>query len=223
MDPSFRFPPEQLRALAELSRAGMTTLYLAGGTAVAAHLHHRVSNDLDLFSFEPEADLDALTQAVLSHLSPSQVVSQSVAATSIRAGALAVDIVRYPYPLLEPPSELLSNFPTAGLLDLAAMKMAAIARRGLRRDFWDLFEIATRSDVDLVAACHGYRKRYGVAQADLYHVLLSLTFFADAESEQVMPRGLTVTKWTTIKDFFREHAPPLIKKLARQTQGEKER
>ena len=44
-------PPPQLRALDQLkSVRGIDRFYLAGGAAIAVHLHHHgVSNDLDLF------------------------------------------------------------------------------------------------------------------------------------------------------------------------------
>jgi hypothetical protein len=66
----------------------------------------------------------------------------------------------------------------AGKLDLAAMKLAAIARRGIRRDFWDLFAIV-QSGLSLRECARGYVEKYGVGEADLYHVLRSLTYFED--------------------------------------------
>jgi len=43
-------PPPQLRALDRLkSVRGIDRFYLAGGAAIAVHLHHGVSNDLDVF------------------------------------------------------------------------------------------------------------------------------------------------------------------------------
>jgi hypothetical protein len=51
----------QARALARLSEAHvLDDVYLAGGVAVAIHLRHRQSVDLDLFSRDPDLDFDAL-------------------------------------------------------------------------------------------------------------------------------------------------------------------
>lgn len=47
------------------------------------------------------------------------------------------------------------------------MKLAAIARRGVRRDHWDLYEILTRTRLTLHAVCSDYMHRFGVAEADL--------------------------------------------------------
>lgn len=53
------------------------------------------------------------------------------------AAGVPVDVVRYRYPLLEP-TDVFASVHVAGLRDLAAMKLGAVARRGIRRDFWDL-------------------------------------------------------------------------------------
>src|SRR5437899_2779036 len=104
-----RLETEQDRALGALKKALPDAgFYLAGGTAVAWYLGHRVSHDLDLFSLEERADFSRLPQRL-----------------------------RRALPSVEGPH----RFPIASLRDLAAMKLAAIASRGLRRDFWDLYEI----------------------------------------------------------------------------------
>ena len=203
--------PEQQRALAKLSRApGIGQLYLAGGTAVAAHLGHRVSVDLDLFSRDAQVDLDPIGQALLAQFDSGEVVAQTDATLVIRAGDLAIDVVRYPYPPLDEPAPGPQGFPTAGLRDLATMKLSAIARRGIRRDFWDLHEIATKTAVSLKRALDAYPKRFGVQEADLYHVIRSLTYFGDADDEPVYPRGLTQAHWEEIKRYFRSAASSVI-------------
>lgn len=52
-------PPETARAWSELAPLLPPGAYLAGGTGLAAHIHHRASRDLDLF-FHQTVDLDAL-------------------------------------------------------------------------------------------------------------------------------------------------------------------
>ncbi len=199
--------PEQLRALGRLKRIeGIARFYLAGGTAIAFHLDHRRSVDLDLFgpgraSFAPFQRLAAKDPA---HV---QVVRVGEATLQLEVGGVPTDVVRYPYPLLERPVVGPSGFRTAGLLDLATNKLAAIARRGLRRDFWDLYEIA-RAGVTLDRACEAYVARFGVAESDLYHVHRGLLWFDDAE--KVMPVGLTTKRWTTIRRYFEREVPRLV-------------
>ena len=90
------------------------------------------------------------------------------------------------------------------------VKLAAISRRGLRRDFWDLFE-ALGTGLTLRECGDAYLQRFGVREADLYHVLRALTYFDDAEKDPIFPRGLDTVKWDAIKAFFRREAPKLVR------------
>jgi len=87
------------------------------------------------------------------------------------------------------------------------MKLSAIAKRGIKRDFWDLHEIVSNSDLDLDQAFDAYLEKFGVRESDLYHVLRSLTYFDDADAEQVFPSGLTLVRWELIKTYFLQNAP----------------
>lgn len=202
---------DQRRALARLKGvAGLRGFYLAGGVGVAFHLRHRQSRDLDLFSATGHADLETVSEE-LAAFPDLAVVSTTDAALKVRLGEVAIDIVRYPYPPLEKPSAGPEGFPVATLLDLAAMKLAAIASRGIRRDFWDLHEILTQSSITLNRALDAYVSRFGVKKADLYHVLRALTYFDDAENEP-LPKGLTANHWRTITAYFSQQAPKALRK-----------
>lgn len=209
---------EQRRALDRLIAARPDpAVYLAGGCAVAVHLGHRRSRDLDLFSF---AELSFEPYRALTTSPDVAILGETDAALSLRVGDVPVDIVRYPYPLVDPPIAGPGGAPTAGLRDLAAMKLAAIAKRGLRRDFspvsagsaaniWDLWAIAN-AGVTLVESGEVYKRRFGRSQADLYHVWRALTFFDDAEREPVFPEGLSARRWSTIRRFFEDAARELL-------------
>lgn len=201
---------EQRRALGRLKTVpGIEGFYLAGGTAVAVHLRHRRSLDLDLFSMSANVDLGRLSEAARVAVPDLQVISMTDAALRVRVGDIPVDIVRYPYGLLDAPTPGPEAFPTAGIRDLAAMKLAAIARRGLRRGFWDLCALA-EGGLPLREAAAAYIAKFGVSEADLYHVLRSLTYFQDADKDPVYPRGLTAAKWERMKLFFLTQAPDLL-------------
>jgi hypothetical protein len=201
---------EQLRTLDRLRDLPVLKgFYLAGGTAVAHHLRHRRSLDLDLFSANPNAKLDTVRAALRTAIASFEVISRTDATLRTRIGRTAVDIVRYPYPPLERPVPGPSGFLVAGLRDLAAMKLAAIAGRGIRRDFWDLHEILG-AGLSLADAAHAYLARFGKAEADLYHVMRALTYFADAEGERRYPAGLTAAHWRDVTTYFRGEAPKLL-------------
>jgi hypothetical protein len=174
--------------------------YLAGGTAVALHLGHRKSADLDWF-----------TEAAVGD--PMRLVAR------LRDGGLAIDDVRiargtvhgtvegvrvslieYRYPLLSAASVLEgSGAPLAALDDLAPMKLSAIAARGTRRDFVDVHALARRFR-PLPGLLDLYRRKYGVE--DTTHVLYALVYFDDAEPEQ-MPEMLHGLDWEGVKADLR--------------------
>jgi hypothetical protein len=186
----------------------MGAFYLAGGTAMGVHLGHRASVDLDFFSRTPTADLDAIKEAVRGCFDRVEVVTATDAALHLLCDGLPIDFVRYPYPPLEAPREAF-GVELAGLRDLAVMKLAAISRRGLRRDFWDL-HAALHAGLTLRECGKDYVCRFGIREADLYHVLRGLTYFDDAEKDAVFPRGLDNKLWKAIKEFFRAEAPKLV-------------
>jgi hypothetical protein len=201
----------QRRTLDRLSHLPLRGFYLADGTAIAAHLGHRRSLDIDLFSASARTSLEAPRRAIVEGFEGTAVVEASDAAIRLLCDGAPLDLVRYPYPLLQRPVRGPGDFPTARLLDLAVMKLSAIARRGIRRDFWDLYEITTRGGITLRAATRGYVRRYGVAEADLYAVLRSLTYFGDAEAELTWPAGLRPRAWARIREYFVAAAPALLR------------
>ena len=92
------------------------------------------------------------------------------------------------------------------------MKLAAAARRGIRRDFWDLHEMLTRGALSLDKALQSYVRRFTVRQSDVYHVLRSLTYFEDAEADPLLPTGLSEENWAHIKEWFTTSVPQLLKR-----------
>jgi len=201
---------EQDRALDRLSRVPeLQRYYLAGGTAVAWHLHHRRSRDLDLFSLEPDVDLERLRERLATTVAGIEVVAITDASLRLRVEAAAVDIVRYPYRPLVPPAPGPRGFLVAAPRDLAAMKLATIASRGLRRDFWDLHAIVATL-VPLPEAVGAYLQRFGLTQPDVYHLARALVYFVDAERDAVFPAGLSAEHWEEIKAWFRAQAPAIV-------------
>ncbi|MSP60848.1 MAG: hypothetical protein EXR72_10995 [Myxococcales bacterium] len=203
---------EQDRALDLLKRVPAVAegFYLAGGSALAWHLRHRRSNDLDFFSLTPSVGLEGVRRGLAHGIPAAVALSSSDVAMKVRLGDTMVDFVSYPYPPLDAPRVGPRGFPVAGVRDLAAMKVATIASRGLRRDFWDLFAILDGPRMTLQDAVESYRARFGLTEAASYHVMRALTFFEDAERDPLWPQGLTSRKWASIKRFFTSSAPLLL-------------
>jgi hypothetical protein len=201
--------PEQLRALDRLTELpGIERFYLAGASGIAWHLNHRRSFDLDLFTRSPRTSIGKMEE-MSARRAGIQLVSSTDVMVALKVGSVPVDLVRYPYPLLEDPIPGPRGFPVAQRLDLAAMKLAAIARRGIKRDFWDLYELAG-SGITLPDAARAYARRFGRAHSDLYFVQRALVWFADAEADPVPVRGLSPTLWNRIKAYFLKESPRLL-------------
>ena len=193
--------------LAALGRSGiLRDAYLAGGTAAALQLGHRVSVDFDFFTareFDPKAFSARLSK--LGSLSVEQADHGTV--LGIFQG-VKFSLFSYKYPLLFPVLNY-SALRVADIRDIAAMKMDAIASRGAKRDFVDLYFICGTgyavSDI-----LKFYQKKYGkAASANRIHIQKSLVFFNDAEPDK-MPKMLKDAKWDEIKKYFERE----IKKLA---------
>jgi hypothetical protein len=127
----------------------------------------------------------------------------------VRFGLDVPERVSAAYPPLEAPRPGPHGVLIAGRKDLATMKLAVIAGRGLRRDFWELYEIV-RSGLPIEDAAAAYLARFGLHESDLYHLARALTYFVDAEAAPAFPAGLSAEKWGQIKTFFKEQAPHLL-------------
>ena len=183
-----------------------TDFYLAGGTALALLEGHRMSVDLDVFSpsFENPEELLALVEkaypkAVTTHMSPRTLY--------VRISETIVSFFGYSYPLisplLRPEPELL---PFASRDDIAAMKLAAIASRGSRKDFIDLWWLV--DNYWPLGDCLGFfREKFEMR--DVGHVVKSLVFFDDADREPPL-RLLADIDWTHVKDDFRRWTNDLV-------------
>ena len=199
--------PEQRRTLARLKPLlDKHRLYLAGGGAVSHYARHRLSLDIDLFSLEPSINLAAFRDEAVATVDGATTLGLTDATLRLEISGAAVDVVSYPYAPLELPEPGPEGVLIAGRLDLAAMKIAAVSQRGIRRDFWDLYELLHHG-VTLAASLDGYARRYEASHSDLYHVLRALTYFEDAERDGVMPRALTAQHWRRIRDFFEAEVP----------------
>jgi len=200
--------PGQQTLLERLSTVPtVRTFYLAGGTALALQLGHRRSVDFDFFRpqhFEPG---DLLPQ--LGALGTVVARRAEVDTLTVDIDGVSTSFFAYTPPLLKPlvPSPWSVNL--AGIADIAAMKVSAVAGRGSRRDFVDLYCICAHA-MPLADVLALFAEKFRGVPYERYHVLKSLTFFDDAEAEP-MPTMLQPASWDEIKQFFLTEAPALLR------------
>jgi Nucleotidyl transferase AbiEii toxin, Type IV TA system len=172
-------------------RAGF---YLAGGTAVALRFGHRRSEDFDWFApalSRPDGLLSDLQAEGLS-LQETQIEAGTVIS---RIEGVKISFFEYRYPLLDS----LGQWPeyetdVASVRDLAAMKLLAVAQRGSRKDFIDMYELLQNGGV-LRRMLEDFVEKF---KADSVSALRGLTYFDDAEKEP-MPEMLNTVEWLTMK------------------------
>jgi hypothetical protein len=199
-------PPQGQGALELLSSAGiLQDFYLAGGTALALHLGHRLSEDLDFFSPSPVDTL--MLKQRLDELDDFQLLGERWGTLHGIFRGTKVSFLYYRYPLLFPLAKF-RGCPVASPEDIAPMKIEAIASRGSRKDFYDLYFIA-REIADVRQCLEFYKRKFAGTSFNLYHVLKSLTYFADAERE-IEPVLLRRVSWNQVKEYFEEVVPPLL-------------
>ncbi len=193
-----------LRSLSQ-TLAG-TDFYVAGGTALALLEGHRVSADIDLFSASFEHPDELLATIEREHPT-AQVALVAPRTLYLRIDDTVVSFFGYRYPLvapqLRPEADLLSF---ASREDIAAMKLAAIASRGSRKDFIDLWWIVKRHWT-LGECLDFFRTKF--ATRDIGHVVRSLVFFDDADGEPPL-RLLDAIDWDTVKRDLRARVTALM-------------
>ena len=109
---------------------------LVGGTALALQIGHRKSVDLDLFTldhFEP----DVLLSALLPTYTPTLLQKSSLSLVCTIEG-IKVDFIHFRYPFIRP-VRVEDGLRLLTIEDIAPMKLDAIAGRGSKKDFYDMF------------------------------------------------------------------------------------
>ena len=185
--------------------------YLAGGTAVAVYLNHRVSIDIDLFT-----EKDFYSGPIVSFIGQNHTIEVTNVAERDTLIAIVDDIklslFKYPYPLVKPlvPNNVY-GIHLASPEDIAAMKVVAIAQRGIAKDFVDLRALMLADEIslhDLMAMVQG---KYRVSEEYHYQIKRSLVYFDDAVNSlgevTIIENGervrLDKKEWIRVEEFFK--------------------
>lgn len=179
---------------------------LAGGTGLAFRIGHRVSEDLDFFRSD-DMDVRCLHD-VLARRGHYETLQESDRTLTVLMSDTKMSFfnVRDPFLFEATPYRF---FAVADSRDIALMKLAAVSGRGSRKDFADLFFILQNSPPSLGDYFRLLPRKYDPRRLNTYHILKSLTFFDDAETEP-MPRMLVPFDWSDCKAFFVREARAIV-------------
>lgn len=180
--------------------------YLAGGTALALQLGHRLSVDLDFFS-STQSDVPALANVLhhaLKGFSPT-LSDTSWGNLVFLANDVRIGFYGYGYALIRPLLQT-GDLRLASMEDIALMKMDALLARASRKDFHDLYAICQR--ISLRELLDLAPEKYPDVRDFEVQVVKHMTYFDRAETETPVPL-LEPVEWTKVKEWFRTQAKSL--------------
>lgn len=181
--------------------------YLAGGTACALQIGHRISVDLDFFT-PKEFNAKKLIRS-LEKTGDFKLDRQSWGTILGEFEKVKFSIFVYKYPVLFP-FKSLSGIDILDLRDIAAMKIDAIGTRGIKRDFIDLYFICLKG-MSLTEILSFYDRKFGTLASNIVHIKKSLVYFADAEATD-MPKMLKLCKWEEVKAYFENEIRKMVQR-----------
>jgi len=184
------------------------SMTLFGGTAIAVHLHHRVSRDLDFFFDDPTFDLDAL-KAQLESLRPTAVTYQDKKTLNALFGETKIQFLSSTGQRDIQPATNIEGIQVAGLRDLAATKMKVVADRGELRDYFDIMVIEQRTSITTESALLDYEFRYNDTNPNnVIGIVRGLGYLGDVIDDP----GLPVTR-DSIETYWQSRQIGIIESL----------
>jgi hypothetical protein len=196
---------KKLMALPELQ-----DFFLVGGTALALQIGHRISLDIDLFT-QQDFDAQKLFLKLDNQFSISDLTEESntlnfnITYPEKSNEIVKIDLIKYPYPLIKPILNV-ENIRLLSVEDIIPMKLSAVAGRGSKKDFYDIFYFLKTYSFDQMFKL--FEKKF--PNTNKFHVIKSLTYFDDAEIE---PNPQTIEKiiWNEIKNTIVNEINKMIK------------
>ena len=108
--------------------------------------------------------------------------------------SVKVDFIRFRYPFIRPIVDI-DGIRILSVEDIAPMKLDAVAGRGKKKDFYDLYFLLKTFTLKQLLELYSEKYKH---QSD-FHVIRSLSYFEDADSDPdpiVFQKDLT---WETVK------------------------
>lgn len=183
----------------------LNNYYMAGGTALSLQLNLRESFDFD-FCVPDMFNSDVLISELKS-IGNIEVKQNQKGTVDVLLDGVQVSFFFYPNNLLDDTvnNNEIPDLKMASILDIAAMKIAAIGGRGAKKDFFDLYNIMKKCNIDTEKLASAVIKKFGT-NVNYVNMIMGLSYFEDAESEE-LPRTFVEYDWNTIKQFFIDIQP----------------
>lgn len=174
--------------------------YMIGGTALSIQLGLRESYDFDFCV--PEQFNNEILLEELRNLGELEVKQNQKGTCDVILNGVQISFFYYPNKVVKEfvTSDEIPNLKLASVLDIAVMKIVAIAGRGAKKDFFDLYNILTKSDIMLLELANALMQKCGDS-INYANVIMGLSYFEDAENE-ILPKTFVDYDWNKIKLYF---------------------
>lgn len=192
-------PPQTKLLLQKLKPKNLPkNSYLGGGIAVALHLGHRRSLDLDFFT--PSQFMESQWEQKLKQELGFKLIKRDWQTLIGTASDVKISLFGYKYKLIGKTMKLY-QIKVASLADLSAMKLDTIIGRGTKRDLIDVYFLAQKFGFDKLFEY--YDKKYKNFKEREIMIKKALVYFDDAETDE-MPDMLVDTDWEKIKGWLND-------------------
>ena len=193
--------PDTLRLLKKLMRLEVLKDFsLVGGTGLSLRFGHRKSVDLDLFSTKQFDNLVLLEELRKEGISFQETFSSSKLGIFGFIEGIKVDLVRHHYFSLIDEIQEVDGIRIFSEKDIIAMKISAVLRRAVKKDFWDIAELLKHYSLENFISF--YETKYPNEQV-LISIPRAITYFEDAENSPE-PYCMQKLSWEDVKQTIRE-------------------
>ena len=184
--------PKLLELLKKIMASSVFEAFnLVGGTSLALQIGHRFSVDIDMFGNSQIDEIEFIQE--LSNFGSVVILKKSKNIIIFSVDGIKVDFVNYKYPLLDKLT-IIDGIRMVSVKDISAMKLNAIAGRGSKKDFIDLYFLLNEFSLEDILSF--YEKKY--KDGSVFMVQKSLTYFEDADAQQ-QPKMFKDFNWEICK------------------------
>lgn len=186
--------------------------YLADGTALAVHLKHRESRDLDFFitgAIAPSELEEHLHR--LGRFAATLITSDTLNGVFEEAKVQFLDATSQR--VLEP-FQHVGGLKIAGLGDLLATKLKVIGDRGELRDYFDVWRLEVDAHRSVEEGLELFVQRYAPKTPDaaIAHIVRALGYLDDVADDPFLP-----VDRKTLTRYWQQRQPELIRHLGYAT------
>lgn len=187
----------------------LETYYLVGGTALALHLGHRKSVDLDFFG-KTRIDYDEIihecsqfgtVEAPQQHIGDA---NQSRKLIQFNLNKVKIDLLQYNEVLIKPLIKI-ESLRLAAVEDIAAMKIRAIEDRTAKKDYYDLYALL---DIFSLEEILEFAKQKYNSKSPVF--ALECILDIDQADIDIDPVSLVNLSWSSVKERISKEAKRIL-------------